>query len=193
MRKISVIFYSAIIAIVFGTACNNSTGQSNEQDKDILKTVVTEVNNSGDDYLLSVASDEGCKYVDKAGKDIIPEGKYLMCFTDTFRTYAIVLNPEKGFIGIDRKENTLYEVFVYDNGPDFIEEGLFRIVKDGKIGYAEAKTGNIVIAPQFGGAYPFEGGKAKVAVECKTIKDDEHTSWQSDKWYFIDKSGNKIN
>ena len=56
------------------------------------------------------------------GEIIIPLGKYAICFTDTFRTYAIVLKSHKGFVAIDRQENILYEVFPFDNGPDYTSE-----------------------------------------------------------------------
>ena len=76
-------------------------------------------------------------YVNFKGDTIIPFGKYLICFTDKFDKFAIVSAPDKGIIGIDRKENILFNVYVFDNGPDYPSNGLFRIIKDGKIGYAD--------------------------------------------------------
>lgn len=90
---------------------------------------------------------------------------------------------------MDSKKTTLYEVFPYDNGPDYASEGLIRIVKNGKIGYADAKTYTIVITPQFDCAFPFENGKAKVSNKCKTIKEGEHMIWTSDTWQYVDKKG----
>jgi hypothetical protein len=89
----------------------------------------------------------------------------------------------------DSKKTTLYEVFLYDNGPDYPSEGLIRVVKNGKIGYANAKTYTLVIAPQFDCAFPFENGKAKVSKNCKTVKDGEHSTWTSDAWQYVDKKG----
>src|SRR5690242_11150784 len=83
-------------------------------------------------------ANNGQGYKNLHGNIIIPAGKYSHCFTDTFRTYAVVLLPQNGFVAIDRKENMLYSIFRFDNGPDYVEDGLFRIVKDGKIGYADA-------------------------------------------------------
>ena len=52
--------------------------------------------------------------------------------------------------------------FHYDNGPDYVREGLYRIVDDrGRMGYAD-ESGRVVIAPRFAFALPFEDGKAKV-------------------------------
>ena len=90
---------------------------------------------------------------------------------------------------MDSKKTTLYEVFIYDNGPDYASEGLIRVVKNGKIGYADAKTFAIVITPQFDCAFPFENGKAKVSNKCKTIKEGEHSTWTSDEWQYVDKKG----
>lgn len=90
---------------------------------------------------------------------------------------------------LDGQKTPLYDVFIYDNGPDYEADGLIRIVKNGKIGYADAKTFAIVIEPQFDCAYPFEGGKAKVSNQCKTVKDGEHSVWESDAWQYVDKQG----
>lgn len=92
---------------------------------------------------------------------------------------------------MNSKKMALYAVFVYDNGPDYPSEGLIRVVKNGKIGYADAKTYEIVIEPQFDCAYPFENGKAKVSNQCQTVKEGENRSWVSDAWEYVDKSGVK--
>ena len=90
---------------------------------------------------------------------------------------------------IDSNKEMRYEVFFYDNGPDFPSEGLIRVVKNGKIGYANAKTFAIVIEPQFDCAFPFENGKAKVSNNCKTVKEGEHSFWTSETWQYVDKKG----
>jgi WG containing repeat len=90
---------------------------------------------------------------------------------------------------LDAQKTAVYDVFIYDNGPDYEAEGLIRVVKNGKIGYADAKTYAIVIEPQFDCAYPFENGKAKVSNQCKTVKDGEHSMWDSDAWQYVDKTG----
>jgi len=140
---------------------------------------------------LLIESDDGQQgYLNAQGDTVIPLGKYNFCFTDSFKTFAIVASKE-GVIGINRKEEKLFDVFVYDNGPDYVSEGLFRIVKNQKIGYAN-KAGEVVITPTYACAYPFQDGKAKVALECTVEKDGEHSFWESDAWFFIDKKGNKV-
>ena len=130
-------------------------------------------------------------YIDLKGDTTIPIGKYQF-YTDTFRTFAIAYKNECCFVGIDRKENILFEIYPFDNGPDYPKEGLFRIIENGKIGYA-GLNGKIVIRPQFDCALPFNNGRAKVSVDCKTEKNGEHSHWVSEKWYYIDKKGQKTN
>ena len=60
-----------------------------------------------------------------------------------------------------------HKVFRFDNGPDYTSDGLFRILVENKIGYADSATGKIVINPQFECAWPFEHGVAKVSVDCE--------------------------
>lgn len=131
-------------------------------------------------------------YKTLTGDTIVPLGKYTICFTDTFRSYAIVSKPSYGFVAIDRQENVLYKVFPYDNGPDYTSDGLFRILENNKIGFADSTTGKIVIEPNFDCAFPFENGVAKVSIDCKTQSDGEHNTWLSDNWYYIDKTGKKV-
>jgi hypothetical protein len=121
---------------------------------------------------------------------MIPADTYAQCLTDTFHTMAIVMtkNDHKWAV-IDRSQKVQYEIFLYDNGPDYPSDGLFRIIQNGKIGYADESDYNIVIEPQFDCAFPFENGKAKVSKNCKTIADGDHQTWQSDDWKFVDKKG----
>lgn len=142
----------------------------------------------GDYYELGVP----CGFANQNGETVIPIGKYTYCFSDTISTFGIV-GPIDGHIsvGIDQNENKLYEVKWYDSGPDWAEEGLFRIIRNGKIGYADT-TGRVIIEPQFDCTHQFKDGKAKVTYDCELIKTGEHTMMKSNSWFYIDKNGNKI-
>lgn len=146
------------------------------------------------DYLVSfndsIKDESG--YKNQNGEIAISSGKYAVCFTDTFRKYAIVVKPNSGFVAIDRQENVLYKVFPFDNGPDEPSDGLFRILENNKIGYADSATGKVVIKPQFDCAWPFDNGVAEVSTDCKAQPDGEHSIWVSDHWYYIDKNGKKV-
>lgn len=131
-------------------------------------------------------------YLNSDGDTIIPIGKYDYCYTDTIRDFGMVIETGTGkILGIDTKGTELYEVFKYDNGPDYLESGLFRIVKNGKIGYAD-QSGKIIIEPAFDCAYPFDGDFARVSDDCETIKDGEYDVWESENWYQITKNGNRV-
>jgi hypothetical protein len=152
--------------------------------------------NKGNDYWLSFVdtAKSKCGYLNQNGDTIIRADNYNFCFTDTFKTYAIVAGKNLGFVAIDRRQNILYNVFPFDNGPDYIADGLFRIITNNKIGYADEVTGKVIIKPQFDCAFPFENGIAKVSTNCKTFADDaEHHTWTSDNWIYIDKKGKKVN
>ncbi|MBN2891984.1 MAG: WG repeat-containing protein [Bacteroidales bacterium] len=176
-----------LIAIVFSflVSCGNS--QTKEKDKEKKVEYLVKIFDGDEDYISNP-----CGYATPDGKVVIPTGKYFYCYTDKFETYAIVMDEDAHCYAIDRDENVLYDVFWIENGPDFVSEGLFRIVKDGKIGFASAATGEIVIEPQFMCAYPFEDGVAEVTFDCTNEQMDEYTIWNSETWFYIDKEGKKV-
>lgn len=144
--------------------------------------------------LFSNEAGDAYGYKNLKGDVVIPPGKYAMCFSDTLRNYALVADTKKGIIAIDRQEKVLYKVFPYDNGPDDVSNGLFRIIDGDKIGYADAVSGKIVITPQYSCAWPFENGTAKVATNCRTeaYGEEGHTTWESDQWFYINVKGEKV-
>lgn len=132
-----------------------------------------------------------CGYVNQKGDTIIPLGKYPYCYTDTIRNIGFILRQDGTCKAIDQSGQEIYEVYWYDNGPDYVSDGMFRIKEKGKIGYAD-QDGTIRIKPQFDCANPFENGKARVAYQCRQIQDGEHTIAESDTWIFINKKGEPI-
>ena len=143
--------------------------------------------------LIKYETDNGqAGYKDINDNVVIQAGKYIHCFTDTMRYYGIVYDQSLGMIAIDQNEKFLFSVYPYDNGPDYPSEGLFRIVENEKIGYANI-SGKVVIEPEFDCAYPFKNGQAKVSNDCSTEDIGEHMKWTSESWFFIDKKGKVIN
>ena len=131
-------------------------------------------------------------YLNSEGDTIVPMGKYYYCYTDTIRDFGVVMEHETGkILGIDQNANELFEVLRYDNGPDYVQSGLFRIVDNGMIGYANIQ-GEVIIEPRFFCAYPFEGDYAKVSDNCEIEKEGEYTSWISNDWYQITKEGKRV-
>lgn len=138
-----------------------------------------------------------CGYCNQAGDTLVPLGAYYPCFTDTLTTFGVVADtaatrPPRLW-GIDVQGNRLYEVYWYDNGPDYLSEGRFRIIRHGKIGYADS-LGRIVIEPQYACAFPFYQGKARVAYRCRDIAapEDEHRQMESEAWFVIDREGREV-
>lgn len=148
-----------------------------------------------DDLMFRVYDEveDECGYVNAKGETLIPIGQCFACFSDSL-TYAVVIKRNhrgEGFPAFDAKGNNVFNVFPYDNGPDYVEDGTFRIIKEGKIGYANV-AGEIIIPPKYEAAFPFENGRAKVSLHADKESDGEHSWWVNTDWFYIDKKGNKI-
>ena len=120
------------------------------------------------------AVDATLGYVDSSGKVIIPAGKYPYLFTDVFDKIAFVaIRGRQGIYAIDRSEKVLFQVCSFELGPDIISNGLFRIIENGKIGFANM-NGKIVIKPNWGFIFPFQ--ENGLAIFC-----------EKGNWIWIDK------
>ena len=133
-------------------------------------------------------------FLNKKGDTVIQTGEFDNCFSTIFTTFAYVADErfkDQGMVAINRNKEVIFEAYIFDNGPDYIVEGLFRIKRNGKIGYADP-SGKVVIPAIYSCADPFENGKAKVALHCEVTSDGEHSSSESNEWFYIDKQGRKI-
>ena len=131
-------------------------------------------------------------YLNSKGDTIIPLGKYYYCYTDTIRDFGMVIEKGTGkILGIDQNATELFEIFKTDNGPDYVKNGLFRIIKNDRIGYAN-ENGIVVIEPKYKCALSFILGKAKVSDSCKIVISSGQKFYVDAKWYYIDTKGNKI-
>ena len=97
-----------------------------------------------------------------AQKNTIIKPQFAMAFTDQFSTFGYIAHTNGKLYAINTKGELMYEVYNYDNGPDYPSDGLFRIIHNQKFGYADQLTGQIVLQPQYTIAYPFENGLAVV-------------------------------
>lgn len=139
--------------------------------------------------LYWVGTDTSCGYVNTLGDTIIPIGKYQACSADTLSELGMVFTADFKWVGINSSDEFLFEVFIYENGPDYVEEGLFRIVENDKIGFANT-GGEIVIKPQFDAAFPFKDGVSEVGKTCFIESEQEHWFWVCQEWFLLDKKGN---
>jgi len=132
--------------------------------------------------------DDWIGYKDKAGHVVIPP-RYSIAsdFTDYGYGYA------NGFwIGLHGEK--LYEPFVYDNGPDYLSDGLMRYVQGGKVGFLNECL-DVVIAARFDHADPFQKGVAVFCNGCVSVPVDaggEYHMMQGGKWGVIDKQGRVV-
>lgn len=131
-----------------------------------------------------------CGYVNSTG-DTSLNIIYRFCFKDRICSFGSVISENGKALAFDNKGKFLFQVFYIDNGPDYISEGLFRIIEDGKMGFA-SEAGEVVIKPQYDCAFAFEDGKAQVSFDCKRSKKNEYEMWESESWFYIDKQGKKI-
>ena len=123
----------------------------------------------------------------------MPYNKYKFCQTDTIRNIGFVYEYKQDarIVCINNQGKELFYVFKHDNGPDYIREGLFRIMDENElIGFADS-LGNVVIKPQFKFAFPFKNGKARITFtgEKTAISNGEHHEWVSNEWQHINKKG----
>ena len=129
-------------------------------------------------------------YVDSSGKVVIPAGKYPYIFTAEFDKIAFVLlKDRKGVYSIDRNEKILFQVCSYEIGPDIVSNGLFRIIENGKIGFANM-NGEIVIKPRFQFVYPFQENGFAIFCENGTWSMlDKYIPVIKGKWGVINRQG----
>ncbi|MBN8220198.1 MAG: WG repeat-containing protein [Spirochaetes bacterium] len=99
----------------------------------------------------------------------------------------------EGWVAIDKNKKLLYTPFIFDNGPDYVKEGLLRFVENGKMGFVN-EGGKKVIPAQFDFVFPFEGGTARFCNGCKSVSDGEHKMMdeKTGTWGKINKSGKKL-
>ena len=154
--------------------------------------------------ILYAVTDEGLlqyganvAYLDVKGDTIIPFGQYAYFGTDTLKSYATVIEHQNDStygrkVGIDRQQRILFDLVMFDNGPDPWHDGLTRVVRNGKMGYAD-KIGRVVIPCIYDHAKQFENGMAEVTFYADKHRDaDGHQTVTSNEWFTIDKTGNRI-
>lgn len=95
-----------------------------------------------------------------------------------------LIQDEQGWVYVDKKGEAILRPFIYDNGPDYLEEGLARFVANGKMGFHDQAL-KIWIPAQYDFAFPFQDGQAKVGMNCKFIPQGEHRSVHCQHWQSI--------
>lgn len=151
-----------------------------------LLGVVTGCVKPAKDKLISVGKDGLFGYVSMSDGDTVLPCIYPIVYTDTIENIGFVRDENGNISCINTEGKKLFNVFEYDNGPDYPQEGLFRIVDDnGLIGFADT-LGRVVIPPKYKFAFPFSGQRAKVTNEGYNVLEGEHSVWKSSSWFYIE-------
>ncbi|MCQ9634060.1 WG repeat-containing protein [Chryseobacterium sp. WG23] len=153
-------------------------------------------------YFKSKDSLVGVK--DKAGRIIVPAQFKVFSYLkdgDPVEGETIFFDgnkegekPEKNAWGnvYDRNGTFLYKPFLYDNGADYFSEGLRRLVKNGKVGFAD-RNGKIIIEAEHDFVSPFNYGYAAFCDGCDWEKtNDEHRSIVGGKWGVMNIKGQTV-
>lgn len=202
LRKMKM---SQLIILAFSISCIFSCGQKSEsKTTDYVYYDKTKSDTTIKEPLIAVTDEEYLQYgsrvayINEKGDTIIPFDKYAYLGTDTLIHFANVLEYPKDSsygrrVAIDRNQNILYDIVFFDNGPDYFHEGLVRVKRNEKMGFAD-KYGLIAIPCEYDFAWWFEDGKTKVTYDAREIRDkyDDHTRIESDEWFYIDKNGKRI-
>lgn len=108
--------------------------------------------------------------------------------------YFFITPRGKKEYAVDKNGEFLFYPYYYDNGPDDLQEGLFRITdKNNKVGFANAK-GEIIIKPKYDFASSFTMGFTSYCNGCyfDRSKDSEHPPLVNISMHYIDIKGNPI-
>ena len=108
---------------------------------------------------------------------------------------AAVLSPEEQWMYVNRKGKVLITgVPTMDNGADSFHDGLVRVVRNNKYGFAD-RRGQVVIAAVYDGAMNFEKGRAAVCKGCQSKCAEvacEHHFFAGGQWVSINIKGEVV-
>jgi hypothetical protein len=90
-----------------------------------------------------------------------------------------------------RRDGLALRTHLFDNGPDPFCSGLSRHVHDGKYGYMNRAL-DVVVAPQYDFAFPFEGGRGIVCNDCTQERLDEYTAIRCVHCGAVDQAGDLV-
>lgn len=138
---------------------------------------------------------DGWGFKDTSGQIVIPP-EYSTVFADSFIndiTFVVKKSDgkqddESGIIAIDKQNKFVLKPFIFDNGPDYLQEDVFRFTENGKMGFAD-KNGKKVIPAKYTFVESFQEGFAAFCEGCKKENMGEHWRMVGGKWGFMDKNG----
>jgi len=100
-----------------------------------------------------------------------------------------------GWMYVDKRGKVVIQgVMKMDNGPDAFHDGLVRLERGGKCGFADQK-GAIRVPLIYDGCLGFERGKARVCVKCRlecAEKECEHHAYKGGDWRCVGPWGDRV-
>jgi hypothetical protein len=102
---------------------------------------------------------------------------------DSLKSFTYILNTESN--------NIVGEIYVFDNGGDYFNNGVARFRKKDKVGLIN-KLGKVVLKPTYDEVWPINNGYARVGNNCEKFVNDEHTTTTCKKYGLIDSLGNEL-
>jgi len=92
-----------------------------------------------------------------------------------------LIQDKQGWVYVDRDQLPVLRPYIFDNGPDYYEEGLARFVDNGKMGFHNEAL-HVVIPAVYDFVFPFENGTAQAGTNCTFHRAAEHSSVSCQQW-----------
>jgi hypothetical protein len=135
-----------------------------------------------------VFQDKNEKYGLKSkGKVLVPAS---YDFVYKIAPCCVQVRNDSGWWAINLDSKDSLKAFPFDNGPDYVVEGLARYNAGGKIGFYDRQV-RIRIPARFDFASPFHHGFSAFCMGCKEVRigDGEHSMMSDSGWGVIDTLG----
>src|SRR5262249_31760768 len=101
------------------------------------------------------------------------------------------VEPNSSGLAYNRKGEPLFAPFLFDNGPDYLSEGMMRFVKGGKVGFVN-RIGEIIIHAEYDFVSNFNYGMASYCNGCKLKSEGEHAYFAGGNWGYINTKGEDL-
>jgi hypothetical protein len=182
MRKHILLFSSVIL---LASCSGNSDTKDRTDPRDSTKT-------AGAGVLYKFEQGDFIGFKDAKGSIVLP-ARYTYTYSDTFsRKVAIVIDSVDGPSVIDKTGKKVLSPFIYDNGPDYVVEDVFRVVDaNKKMGFSDL-DGNIVIPVKYDFVSEFKEGLACFGSGYTLKQEGEISMMKGGKWGFIDHKGDTV-
>jgi len=121
---------------------------------------------------------------------IVIKPQYVAAYDFKGKLGSVLLS--EGWRFIDRRGN-VQEIrpFLYDNGPDYHQEGLARFLLDEKIGFID-ESSRVAIPARFDIVAPFSEGLAAFCEGGRKVETEEHSAVEGGKWGYSDRRGRVV-